>query len=197
MTSTLPIQQPSLGAAQTANGNSPLVSAFARTLRTFAEREQVNLAYTPFGSELDEIDVEPLPRKKGPSAVGSPLTSGVSLKKKEESKISEPLPPAPAQETVTVVEKETAVQPVANGLLTRGWAWLKKNNKFTATKQLRVAETVSLGEKRFVSVILVDGQKFLIGGGSQGVTLLTQLGSSQTASSEALEAIANVGEQLK
>jgi flagellar biogenesis protein FliO len=43
------------------------------------------------------------------------------------------------------------------------------------SKRLQVAETVSLGEKRFVAVIKVDGREFLIGGGATSVALLAQL----------------------
>ena len=42
-------------------------------------------------------------------------------------------------------------------------------------KRLRLTETVSLGEKRFVAILQVDGSSFLIGGGSAGVSLLKQL----------------------
>jgi flagellar biogenesis protein FliO len=49
----------------------------------------------------------------------------------------------------------------------------------TTTKRMRVAETVSLGEKRFVSIVNVEGREFLIGGGSSGVTLLAQLSPVQ------------------
>ncbi len=45
----------------------------------------------------------------------------------------------------------------------------------TKTRRLRVAETVSLGEKRFVSIIEVDGVSFLIGGGTSNLALLAQL----------------------
>lgn len=45
------------------------------------------------------------------------------------------------------------------------------------SKRLQVAETVSLGEKRFVAVIKVDGREFLIGGGATNVALLAQLDS--------------------
>jgi flagellar biogenesis protein FliO len=47
------------------------------------------------------------------------------------------------------------------------------------SKRLQVAETVSLGEKRFVSVIKVDGREFLIGGGATNITLLAQLGAKR------------------
>ena len=42
-------------------------------------------------------------------------------------------------------------------------------------KRLRVCETVPLGDKRFVAVIQVDDQQFLLGGSSTSVSLLAQL----------------------
>ena len=43
------------------------------------------------------------------------------------------------------------------------------------TRRLRVAETVSLGEKRFVAVVQVDGRHFLLAGGPTNIALLAQL----------------------
>lgn len=51
----------------------------------------------------------------------------------------------------------------------------------TRTRRLRVAETTSLGEKRFVAIIEVDGVSFLIGGGSTNVALLAQLPSESAS----------------
>lgn len=60
-------------------------------------------------------------------------------------------------------------------------------------KQLRVAETVSFGEKRFVAIVHVEGQRFLIGGGSSGVSLLTELDRAPKAKTVALtDAIAEL-----
>jgi flagellar biogenesis protein FliO len=42
-------------------------------------------------------------------------------------------------------------------------------------RRLQLVETVSLGEKRFVAVIHVDGARLLIGGSSSSVSLLTEL----------------------
>jgi hypothetical protein len=42
-------------------------------------------------------------------------------------------------------------------------------------KALAVRETVALGDRRFVSVIQFERQRFLIGCGSSSVTLLAQL----------------------
>jgi hypothetical protein len=46
----------------------------------------------------------------------------------------------------------------------------------THVRRLRVIETVSLGEKRFISIVEVDGERLLIGGGGEGVRLLKSLG---------------------
>lgn len=61
------------------------------------------------------------------------------------------------------------------GAFVRAMSWINRRT-LSNTKQLRVAETVSLGEKRFVAVVHVEGRKFLIGGGASAVSLLTQLG---------------------
>ncbi|MBB6145008.1 hypothetical protein HNQ77_002964 [Silvibacterium bohemicum] len=77
-------------------------------------------------------------------------------------------------------------QPLVN-TVTRVWAWLHKKYTVTTNKRLRVAETVSLGEKRFVALITIEGREFLIGGGTAGVSLLAQLGAGQeTANASAL-----------
>ena len=67
-----------------------------------------------------------------------------------------------------------------SGMMARAWSWLHKKYTLTATKRLRVAETVSLGEKRFVALVTVEGREFLIGGGTAGVSLLAQLGAETT-----------------
>jgi flagellar biogenesis protein FliO len=43
---------------------------------------------------------------------------------------------------------------------------------------LRVSETVSLGDKRFVALVNVGAREFLIGGGTQSVSLLAQWGTT-------------------
>jgi flagellar biogenesis protein FliO len=55
-----------------------------------------------------------------------------------------------------------------------------------ARKNLKVCENVSLGEKRFVAVIQIDDERFLIGGSSSSVSLLTRLqeGKSSAANLE-------------
>jgi flagellar biogenesis protein FliO len=50
----------------------------------------------------------------------------------------------------------------------------------SSSKRLQVAATVSLGEKRFVAVIQVDGLQFLVGGGATNVALLAQLKDNES-----------------
>jgi flagellar biogenesis protein FliO len=62
------------------------------------------------------------------------------------------------------------------GLLSGAWRWIRSRQASRAnSRRLQVAATVSLGEKRFLAVIQVDGLQFLIGGGATSVALLAQL----------------------
>lgn len=45
-------------------------------------------------------------------------------------------------------------------------------------KRLQLAETISLGDRRFVAVVQVDNCRFLIGGGTTSVTLLAKLSAA-------------------
>jgi flagellar biogenesis protein FliO len=73
------------------------------------------------------------------------------------------------------------------GLLSRVWGWLRGwQGTRSTTRRLRVAETVSLGEKRFVAVVQVDGRHFLLAGGPTNIALLAQLDTQE-----------NFGEVLK
>ncbi len=85
-----------------------------------------------------------------------------------------PAKPKPMPKPMPIRQPE---KPRTN-ILMSVWSWLNRKVSVAPSRQLRVTETVSLGEKRFVAVVQVDGRKFLIGGGSSGVSLLTQLGPS-------------------
>lgn len=97
-----------------------------------------------------------------------------------------------AVDVPAVVRQLRPPAPAGVSPLLRVWSWLNRKYTLSAAKQLRVAETVSLGEKRFVAVVHVAGQKFLIGGGSQGVSLLTRLEDAADPQAEAV--LANSGE---
>ena len=70
-------------------------------------------------------------------------------------------------------EKEVRFETPRRGLLGGILALLR--GETPAKKQLRLAESVALGEKRFVAIIHAEGHKYLVGGGSSGVALLTRL----------------------
>jgi flagellar biogenesis protein FliO len=60
--------------------------------------------------------------------------------------------------------------------LQAGWRWVeRKRSQQISAKRLRVAETISLGEKRTLSIVMVDGSQYLIGSSAGGVQLLTKL----------------------
>src|SRR5271169_6882187 len=57
-----------------------------------------------------------------------------------------------------------------------GLQWITRRVKVQhARRTLRVCESVSLGEKRFVAVVQVEDERFLIGGSSSSVSLLSRL----------------------
>ncbi|MGH9469238.1 MAG: flagellar biosynthetic protein FliO [Terriglobia bacterium] len=56
-----------------------------------------------------------------------------------------------------------------------------KNLASRRARQLQLCETLPLGEKRFVAVIQVGDQKFLLGGATGNVSLLAELSSGQAA----------------
>src|SRR5581483_1503505 len=60
--------------------------------------------------------------------------------------------------------------------LMQAWKWIQRKVTSQRTKKrLRVCESVSLGEKRFIAVIQVDGEQFLVGGSSSSVSTLARL----------------------
>ena len=68
----------------------------------------------------------------------------------------------------------------AMGLLSRGWNWMRSRQLArSGASRLQVTSTVSLGEKRFVAVIQIDGTQFLVGGGAGNVALLAQLNAKE------------------
>ena len=60
--------------------------------------------------------------------------------------------------------------------LVSGISWFLGRIKVqTARKTLRLCENLPLGDKRFVAVIQVENERFLIGGAAGSVSLLTRL----------------------
>jgi hypothetical protein len=62
------------------------------------------------------------------------------------------------------------------GLAERAWTWMRAQREWQLrSKRMTLCETVSLGEKRFLAIVKVDGEQFLVGGAAGSVSLLTQL----------------------
>jgi len=55
------------------------------------------------------------------------------------------------------------------------WEWTRRAVKTRKTRRLRVCETLSLGDKRFLAVIEFDRQEFLVGGTGNSLELLARL----------------------
>lgn len=97
-----------------------------------------------------------------------------------QSGIAYPPPPPPATRRVPPPEvTDIRLETPRRGLLGGLFAWLRGERP--AAKQLRLAEIVALGEKRFVAIIHAEGQKYLVGGGASGVALLTRLDEATKA----------------
>ncbi len=89
----------------------------------------------------------------------------------------------------------TSLQRVARGALARIWSWLHAKYALTATRRLRISETVSLGEKRFVAIVTVEDREFLIGGGAAGISLLAKLGACSESEADPPQALATKREE--
>jgi len=55
------------------------------------------------------------------------------------------------------------------------WRWVRSAVKPRKVKRLRVCETLSLGDRRFLAVIEFDRQEFLLAGSGNSLSLLARL----------------------
>ena len=55
------------------------------------------------------------------------------------------------------------------------WLWARSTARVRRSRRLRVCETLSLGERRFLAVIEFDRQEFLVGGSGNSLELLARL----------------------
>lgn len=70
---------------------------------------------------------------------------------------------------------------VWRSVIWRSISWVRRSG--SKRKTLAVRETAALGDRRFVSVVQFERQRFLIGSGPSSVTLLAQL-PDESASGE-------------
>ncbi len=78
------------------------------------------------------------------------------------------------------MEETTKYRPAALAWFRNGWwqdVWnsLARVRVRRKSRELRLCESLSLGEKRVVAVIQYEGQRFLISAGAQSVNLLCRL----------------------
>ncbi len=93
------------------------------------------------------------------------------------------MPVAPKRQAASVHRSPLAVsgfiRPLPGHLLS-AYKWLqKKGIQQLSSKRLRVTETVALGEKRFVSILKIDGTEILVGSAAGQVSLLAILDPQQ------------------
>jgi flagellar biogenesis protein FliO len=55
------------------------------------------------------------------------------------------------------------------------WQWVRRIVKPRKVRRLRVCETLSLGDRRFLAVVEFNGQEFLVGGSGDSMELLARL----------------------
>ena len=67
-------------------------------------------------------------------------------------------------------------------LARRAWQWLQQRQWQSQSRRLCLCETVSLGDKRFLAIVKVDGEQFLVGGAAGSVALLTRLAGTDNFS---------------
>lgn len=86
-----------------------------------------------------------------------------------------------AESPVLLAPAHGPLETLTRDVIARSWRWIRSQvNGLAArqrTRRLRVSETISLGEKRFVSILEVDGEQLLIGGGAENLVLLAKLES--------------------
>ncbi len=70
--------------------------------------------------------------------------------------------------------RRTVVERIVQGA---GWLTRACSRSLTSqrSRRLRIRETVSLGEKRFLCIVQIDDKEYLIGGGTTNVSMLTRL----------------------
>jgi hypothetical protein len=69
-------------------------------------------------------------------------------------------------------------------LLKKFWQWLQRCHTVQKmSRKLQLMETVQLGDKRFAAILEADGQRFLVGGSGNSVTLLAELGQTRVKKS--------------
>jgi flagellar biogenesis protein FliO len=73
------------------------------------------------------------------------------------------------------------------------WGWMARLGR-ASPRRLRLAESLPLGDRRFVAVLEFDGSRFLLGGTASTLVLLARLDNESVLSAPAGDAMARTGE---
>jgi len=150
---------------------NPLISC---VVADFPEQKLARRVGASFGNEIDPglVTAADLGMDRPPRILLA--ESGI-----EENEVPEIHAAGKQTEITTDVEMRQSTEPQRRSTLSwlaRALQWTRKHMGYRpARKRLRVCETVSLGEKRFVAVIEVDGEQFLVGGAASSVATLARL----------------------
>ena len=138
------------------------------TLSSAAEEEDLSALV-----EAEELDLEALEAEEELDACAE---------EEELDAQTSPMPCRPEKRRVKIVlDLPPSWQAGLRSLL--GW-WGQK--KLQHRKRLRVCESVSLGEKRFVAVVEVGDEQYLVGGSSHSICMLAPLGVALDAPRDTL-----------
>ena len=78
-----------------------------------------------------------------------------------------------------IAETMKAEIAVSSGLIRKAYAWILRMRQ--PARQLRMCESLSLGEKRTVAVLQFEGQRYLVGATASSITLLSRIPESSEA----------------
>ncbi|HSY37751.1 MAG TPA: flagellar biosynthetic protein FliO [Acidobacteriaceae bacterium] len=137
----------------------------------------------------------PRPRKRPSACVPELATEGNTFQASLAACAQAAVPAGRAIQTVSTSRQVKWIrwQAICSDALTRAWSFLHAKYKVSTTKRLHVSETISLGEKRFVAIVNVEGREFLIGGGVSGMSLLARLGAAPRRSRDLGRSIGDSG----
>ena len=177
-----------------------------RSIASFESQEIGSFARKPEMTETEPTAIQPLTQLPSQLSSKPSIDATIAADWEEIAELDSPIRtqemscepeasrsirPSATKETSSIVKEpaitlgpaETQQSPRpanSKNWLAKAWHWSRKNVKVRQTKKrLKVCETVSLGEKRFVAVIQVDEEQFLVGGAAGSVATLARLESSE------------------
>jgi hypothetical protein len=78
-----------------------------------------------------------------------------------------------------MIQIESAMRDFSKALRARAIGlWQRTRSLKRAPRHLRLCESLPLGERRFVAVVEFDEERFLVGGTSSSLVLLSRLGAA-------------------